>query len=315
MVVASQIPRIAVNPKSQSPNLQASIRRIQPIDNSKLQKQLQTLSDQIVSANKLSARPNVMISPKLGYPSFTVIRKDERSIYTTMGLLRHAKSPEEVAFVISHELAHQQLKDEKRLTRRVRVALLLPLAVMGAAAGALFAYNRNRDVKGQYTYFKPLEGLTVVAAGLLTLMSLVHLNKRLSIRMEYKADRLAADYLTRAGFSPEGYKSAFAQPWYIWNKGWEASAPSSRGARAQAKILAYTHPSNHKRAKALDLYLDGKPAPEKLKPIMQNSKWNAFQKQVKTIYGRLELEQSVNLLKRFNLKPDPNNFVKLLKIH
>lgn len=142
----------------------------------------QTLQ-QLATANSLKAPQKVEITNN---PTYNAFATPKDVISFNAGLLKEANSPEELAFIAAHELAHVNTGDAKQ--QRV---IQTTLAVTGALLPWLFPSN--------WKYFAGQ------LAGYAALSNFVALFSR---KKETRADLKAIQYLCNAGINPTGYLQA-----------------------------------------------------------------------------------------------------------
>lgn len=154
-------------------------------------------------------------------------------IYVNRGLLDLARSDDEIAGVLAHEIAHVAARHG---TRALSKQLLLSAIAMGASLAA----SRKSERWGE---------VAAVAGGATVLMAQL----KYSRNDEYQADALGADIMQRAGYSPHGLAVFFERL-----RGENARGPS-RAARWLA--LVSTHPPMQERIARLQPVLVSAPPP------------------------------------------------------
>jgi beta-barrel assembly-enhancing protease len=155
-------------------------------------------------------------------------------IYVNRGLIDLAETEDELAGVLAHEIAHVVARHS---TRAMSKQLLLAAVAMGAS----LAVSRKSDRWGDI--IATAGGAGVLMAGL-----------KYSRNDEYQADRLGAEIMQAAGYSPHGLTDFFEKL-----RGESAGRGTSRGARFLA--LVSTHPPTGERIARLKPLLANAPPP------------------------------------------------------
>ncbi len=141
-------------------------------------------------------------------------------IYVNRGLVELAESEDELAGVLAHEIAHVVARHS---TRAMSKQLLLTAVAMGASLAVSRKSERWGDI------IATAGGAGVLMAGL-----------KYSRNDEYQADRLGAEIMQAAGYSPHGLATFFEKL-----QGESTGRGASRGARFLA--LVSTHPPTGER--------------------------------------------------------------------
>ena len=141
-------------------------------------------------------------------------------IYVNRGLVELAETEDELAGVLAHEIAHVVARHS---TRAMSKQLLLTAVAMGASLAVSRKSERWGDI------IATAGGAGVLMAGL-----------KYSRNDEYQADRLGAEIMQAAGYSPHGLATFFEKL-----QGKSAGRGASRGARFLA--LVSTHPPTGER--------------------------------------------------------------------
>lgn len=155
-------------------------------------------------------------------------------IYVNRGLVEMAQSEDELAGVLAHEIAHVVARHGTR-------AMSKQLLLTAIALGASLAVSRKSERWGE---------ITAAAGGAAMLMAQL----KYSRNDEYQADRVGAEIMQRAGYSPQGLAAFFRRL-----QGERAAARAPRGERWLA--LINTHPPTAERIARLQPLLEGAPAP------------------------------------------------------
>lgn len=141
-------------------------------------------------------------------------------IYVNRGLVELAETEDELAGVLAHEIAHVVARHS---TRAMSKQLLLTAVAMGASLAVSRKSERWGDI------IATAGGAGVLMAGL-----------KYSRNDEYQADRLGAEIMQAAGYSPHGLATFFEKL-----QAESAGRGASRGARFLA--LVSTHPPTGER--------------------------------------------------------------------
>ena len=171
-----------------------------------------------------------------------------RSIYVFTGLLDHAASVDEVAFVFAHEIAHSRLK---HLARRSETFSPLVGTIMEVGD---FLLPRDATT----------DSLDLVAGAIRSVYSK---------QDEQEADALGAYMTLRAGFDPLRAVGLFRR---LIERDKERAGVDGAKARSMSSLLA-DHPTNENRIAALVAavdYLDGKRSLDSLAALGQG--YNIF---------------------------------------
>ena len=139
------------------------------------------------------------------------------------GLLDYVESEDELAYVLGHELGHVFYDDVKKM--RIRNGLIIVSAV---AAGTIVGANsRPADAAGA-------AGATALGGGLIS--------RKISKRVEARADITGIDFMTKAGYNP---MAAISMMNKILNRRWDGFSDHPSGDKrllAAYYYIAKTYP-------------------------------------------------------------------------
>jgi predicted Zn-dependent protease len=160
-------------------------------------------------------------------------------LHVNMGIIRFAESPEELAFIIGHELGHVA---HRHGLRRILHGLGL-VYFMAMATGDIFT-----------------------ASGVI-LAAHTALNNRNSRAHERQADAYGVRLLTKLGVDTH----AGADFWDRLSRQPAKSKDPKKGGRPKA-LISFTHPHNAERAAAIR----ATPRPPNPKPLLSAEEWQAL---------------------------------------
>ena len=174
--------------------------------------------------------------PQLFKYHFYVIKEDSYNafaspaghIFINSGLLAAMESEEELAGVISHEIAHVSLRHiSKKIERSKKIGFA---TLAGMVAGVLLGASGASDAAGAVVAGSAAAGQTAMLA--------------YSRDDEAEADQIGFEYLNRAGYSAKGLllvqKKMRDQQWFGSN---------------QIPTYLQTHPSSENRMASIDIWL------------------------------------------------------------
>ena len=179
------------------------------------QEALLRLTNQIAQSNGLSPPTNIVI---LNDPTYNAFSTNLGEFYINKGVLDQAK-PDEVAFLVAHEMAHLAKRDYK-ITELINIylgtagvvgMLMGSVGIAGCSLSACKAKPATLKAFIEAVEKKVhLLDKAMVAIGLMGFVA-IKLRARLSYEMEGRADDNALRYLKQSGLPTTGYRQACVQ--------------------------------------------------------------------------------------------------------
>lgn len=180
------------------------------------------------------------------------------------GLLKQAISPEEVAFVLAHEISHRQLAHHEHHSFEFGVAALGSLFTghtmrrfLSAGANSIGAWGRLAVCITPWIL--PMQWLSKQHRG-----------------HEMQADLNAIQLLTKAGYSPLGYQTLMARTAY-------REENRTLVSKAYAGLLGRSHPPVIVRKTALAQRIQTEPNVNASRPIMSPEDWQVLKQAVGSV--------------------------------
>lgn len=214
---------------------------------------LTRMATQIVRTNGIQKPFKIHVVKK---PKYNAGALSNGTIMFHLDMLKRAKSPEELAFVLAHEISHLEYEDCSRRKKRYEVAMV------ATAFGAGLAHLCLQKV-GIFKNFKFLRTILISTVPSILPLQWFAAGGRTD---EARADLNAIRLLRNTGFSPIGYRTAIANMNIEKNN-------ASWLAKANWKIFGEDHPALPTRKASLDQLIQTQ-RPYYPLPVMSAIEWN-----------------------------------------
>lgn len=211
---------------------------------------LTRIANQLAKAGGIPQNFNIHIVNK---PKYNAGALSNGTIMFNLDTLKRAKSPEELAFVLAHELSHVQFEDSKARKKRYGIATTASLILEEGSTWVL-------KIRSLW------KALAISIAAPAVAFQWFAFEER---KDEARADVNAIDLLTRAGYSPQGYASSFSN----MN---QDMGEASLWAKLQWKVYGSDHPALPARKNAIERILFSQPPIWNPKPLMDPDEWQAL---------------------------------------
>jgi predicted Zn-dependent protease len=172
------------------------------------------------------------------------------TIIIHLDTLKRAKSPEELAFVLAHELSHVQFEDSKARKKRYGIATTAAVVLEEASTWALQARSLLKSI-----------ALSIAAPAVAFQWFAFQERKD-----EARADINAISLLNRAGYSPLGYTTAFTN--MSQDKG-----KASLWTKIQWKVFGEDHPALPTRKRSVENAIMSNPPVLFSRALMSPNEW------------------------------------------
>lgn len=208
---------------------------------------LTRLAKQIATRNGIPQPHKVMVVNK---PFYNAAAYGNGTVVFHLDALKQAKSPEELAFVMAHELSHVQFEDVKAKRKR-----------QGIAAGAVVLVDELAA-----RVFRVRSLVKSLGISLLAPIGSFQWAAFMERKDEARADINAIRLLSRAGFDTDGYVTAFEN--MTRNKG-----KAKWWQQLEWKIYGENHPSLPKRLQAVSQAASQQTSLRETRPAMSPTEW------------------------------------------
>jgi predicted Zn-dependent protease len=228
-----------------------ALKRRDPIDMPLVTGPLTRMATHMMAANGLDIPFRVCVVNQPGYNAGAL---SNGTMTFNLGLLQQAKCPEELAFVMAHEISHLEHKHHERYRKYF----------LGAVAGSFVAGE---------SLIKALKiGRKAIPKRLMVLASVwlpqVPWLTQMRRNHEMEADRSAIRLLTKAGYSAEGYDSSMVNM---------TEAEDSVSWRDKIRqVIGNTHPPVPVRQAALTQLMQTQPTEPSPKSPMSAEEWHTL---------------------------------------
>lgn len=270
------------------------------------QKQFDTFKNTLVERNGLKKNPTFYISKPVYYQAAA---GPKQLITVTLGALKNARRPDEVAFALAHEISHIQHGDIRN-----RVLFLLASFLLTTTGVILSSKLLKKAIEKHYQNKKPQQKdqrnrkffniarwMAAFAVGAVLARVNGLIGRAISRQVEARCDIDAIRYLQKAGFSAKGYKDFMLHGPEVWHRG----RPQAMIIReeAQAKRLGHSHPVKDTRIAAMERYLAAHPDAADAKAFMSDTEWARLRRLITPAFEASERELAANLLSAHNIDP------------
>ncbi len=211
---------------------------------------LTRLAQQIASRNGIPKPNKVMVVNK---PFYNAAAYGNGTVVFHLDTLKQAKSPEELAFVMAHELSHVQFEDVK--AKRVR---------QGIASGAIVLADELA-----FWVFRVRSLVKSLGVSLVVPIGSFQWAAFMERKDEARADINAIRLLSKAGFGTDGYLTAFEN--MTRNK-----SKAKWWRQLEWKVYGENHPSLPKRLHAVNQAVSQQPPLWEPQPIMSPEDWQSL---------------------------------------
>lgn len=224
------------------------LRRSKPLYMPEATIPLTRMARQIAARNGIPKPHKIMVVNK---PFYNAAAYGNGTVVFHLDALKQAKSPEELAFVLAHELSHVQFEDVK--AKKVRHGIAAGVAVLADELAAWVFRGRSLIKSLGVSLFVPIGSFQWAAF--------------MERKDEARADSNAIRLLSKAGFGTDGYLTAFEN--MAQNK-----SKAQWWRQLEWKIYGENHPSLSKRLQAVSQTVSQQQAPLwEPQPVMSPAEW------------------------------------------
>lgn len=236
------------------------LKHAKPIDLPEATAPLTHIAHQLAKAGDIKQAFNIQIVNK---PSYNAAAMGNGTIIIHLDTLKRAKSPEELAFVLAHELSHVQFEDSKARKKRYGIATTAAVVLEEASTWALQVRSLLKAV-----------ALSIAAPAVAFQWFAFQERKD-----EARADIHAISLLNRAGFSPLGYTTAFAN--MNQDKG-----KASLWTKIQWTVFGEDHPALPTRKRSVENAIMSNPPVLFSRALMSPDEWQNLKQAASNIPTR-----------------------------
>ncbi|WP_373531511.1 M48 family metallopeptidase [Vampirovibrio sp.] len=208
---------------------------------------LTRIANRLAKAGGIQQAFNIQIVNK---PSYNAAAFSNGTVIFNLDTLKRAKSPEELAFVLAHELSHVQFEDAKARKKRYGLATTAALVLEEASTWLLQARSL-------------LKGIFISIAAPAAAFQWFAFQER---KDEARADVNAIHLLKRAGYTPMGYTTAFSNMKQDMGK-------ASLWTEIQWKVFGEDHPALPTRQRSVEQAILNTPPSLNERPLMSPEEW------------------------------------------
>jgi predicted Zn-dependent protease len=223
------------------------LKHAKPIDLPEATIPLTHIAHQLAKAGGIQQAFNIKIVNK---PSYNAAAFSNGTVIFNLDTLKRAKSPEELAFVLAHELSHVQFEDSKARKKRYGIA---------TTAAYLLEEGSTWVLQGR-SLFKSLA--ISIAAPAVAFQWFAFQERKDEARADINAIRL----LNQAGYSPLGYATAFANMSQEKDK-------VSLWTKIQWKVFGEDHPALPTRQRSVETAIMSNPPILFNRTLMSQDEW------------------------------------------
>ncbi|WP_303672737.1 M48 family metallopeptidase [Vampirovibrio chlorellavorus] len=241
-------------PTAHSPNRQCAskidewmLRRSKPLYMPEATLPLTRMARQIAARNGIPKPHKILIVNK---PFYNAAAYGNGTVVFHLDALKQAKSPEELAFVLAHELSHVQFEDVK--AKKVRHGIAVGVALLADELAAWVFRVRSLVKSLGISLLVPIGSFQWAAF--------------MERKDEARADTNAIRLLAKAGFGTDGYLSAFENMAHNKSK-------AQWWRQLEWKIYGENHPSLSKRVQAISQTVRQQPPLLEPQPVMSPAEW------------------------------------------
>lgn len=275
----SASPRVPIEPQDSYSRVVLKM-AFEPIETPpEVHEPLQQLVDKLSSKSKLSVRPKVHILPQTNYQAREFLKKE---IAANIGFLKHAKTPNEIAFVLAHELSHAHHGDSKLVWLARRGIPVVSLMALAGTVKGIQVFQRKKKKRRE----NPLLYLFALPVGIGVHLLLkrfhMHFRMKLSPKKELRCDQEAIRFLHQAGLSVEGFRTFLV---FFSDKVKGLSWKEFNEGLRDTKTYGHNHPILENRMEALEKYLKENPhLASSQTAAMDDDTWRVFKEKVDSIF-------------------------------